>query len=127
MSRTKALVRETVKQRQLSGTVIRKKTESRAPALDQTAAGQGLCSTCNHLESCGFRRDTQRPVIECDEFDNYVAPARPQGKTEAKASLTTQDKDDSRQYKGLCVNCGVRETCKLHSPDESIWHCEEYV
>ena len=30
----------------------------------------GICSTCNYAATCSFRRDTPRPVLECDDFDD---------------------------------------------------------
>ena len=29
-------------------------------------------------------------------------------------------------YKGLCINCDNRNTCKLIQPNGGVWHCEEY-
>jgi hypothetical protein len=37
----------------------------------------GICSACNLAESCSFRRDTSRPVLICDEFDER--PGVPRG------------------------------------------------
>ncbi len=89
----------------------------------------GICSTCNHAPTCSFRRDTPRPVLECDEFDDHVVPSRA---TRPNLDLESQfkavsDEEESGQYKGLCVNCEVRKTCTLRTPGDSIWHCEEYV
>ncbi len=89
----------------------------------------GICSTCNYAVTCSFRRDTPRPVLECDEFDDRVAPSRadlPRLGLESQSEAVSVEKE-SEQYKGLCINCEVRKTCTLRTPGDSIWHCEEYI
>jgi hypothetical protein len=83
----------------------------------------GLCSTCIHTETCTFRRDVSQAVLECDEFDT--------GKTaEAvviEAPATAVELESAIEFKGLCVNCDIRQSCTFSKPPEGIWHCEEYV
>jgi hypothetical protein len=94
------------------------------PVLDQPTVFLGICSTCNHAESCCFRRDTQRPVLECDEFDDHVDLPRVDRRLKPEA-ISSEDR--SEQYKGLCINCENRTTCVFGVPGQSIWHCEEYL
>ena len=99
------------------------------PALGPSTVSLGICSTCNHAETCSFRRDTPRPVLECDEFDDHVdLPRRDllRGDLELKSSAVSSE-SGSEQYTGLCVNCEVRTTCTLRTIGQSIWHCEEYL
>lgn len=103
----------------------RKKWE---PAGNEPEVFLGICSTCNYVESCGFRRDTRTPVLECEEFDNHVElPKADEELKHRPASPEAQNKTELRHIKGLCVNCDVRETCMLHPEGESVWHCEEYI
>jgi len=85
----------------------------------------GICSTCNYAETCSFRRDTPRPVLECDEFDDRVEVPRNLPRTDLESRGSSES--TSEQYKGLCINCEVRVTCTLRTPGVSIWHCEEYL
>ena len=86
----------------------------------KTKESQGLCSTCNKNNACSHAKDTEQPVLQCEEFDGYAAdPARAKGKT-------TIGEKDSGKYKGLCANCGIRETCTYPKPEGGVWHCEEY-
>ena len=41
----------------------------------------GLCKTCVHAATCGYRLRSKDPIIECDEFDIYSPPV-----DEAKSS-----------------------------------------
>lgn len=41
----------------------------------------------------------------------------------SKASPTVEQ---PHIYRGLCVNCDVRETCTLPRPEGGVWYCEEY-
>ncbi len=85
----------------------------------------GICSTCNYVETCSFRRDTPRPVIECDEFDDRVEVAHKLPQTDLESRGSSESRSD--QYTGLCINCEVRATCTLRAPGLSVWHCEEYI
>jgi hypothetical protein len=80
----------------------------------------GLCMTCIHTETCGFRRDVSQPVIECDEFDIGKTP---ESTVQEKAAA----EKPTEEFKGLCINCDLRHECKFPRPAEGVWHCEEYV
>ncbi len=87
-------------------------------------APQGLCQTCNHARGCAYIRNTSQPVLFCEEFDNFTPPIV---EVSAEASApTVEDMNTWDEYKGLCVNCDMRETCAIRKPETGIWHCEEY-
>ncbi len=84
----------------------------------------GICSTCNYAETCCFRRDTPRPVLECDEFDDRIDVPRRLPRTDL--GLRGPTESVSEPYQGLCINCEVRATCRLRPSGMTVWHCEEY-
>ncbi len=85
----------------------------------------GLCSTCNHARNCGYIRNTEQPVLFCEEFGCYVPPVAEELPVEVEAP-TLQELEDWDKYKGLCVNCENREDCAIRNPETGVWHCEEY-
>jgi hypothetical protein len=85
-----------------------------------------LCITCNHYQICSTRRDRGRPIWFCEEFDDYLPVKEMELETDYKASFK-KVKKEAQQFKGLCVNCENRKTCKLLKPNGGIWHCEEYI
>lgn len=86
---------------------------------------EGLCTTCNHARNCAYIRNTELPVLFCEEFDCYTPPAIEEEQIEAPGP-TAADMRLWDEYKGLCVNCDQRETCAIRKPETGIWHCEEY-
>lgn len=83
-----------------------------------------LCVTCNNAPECTSRKNIVRPVYFCENFDDYI----PQ-KTAAVEREPTPVKAEERkiqEFKGLCVNCGHRDTCAFPRPEGGVWHCEEY-
>lgn len=86
----------------------------------KTEEHKGLCSTCNHSNTCSHADNGEQPVLHCEEFDGYSAePVR------AKDRINVEEKNDGK-YNGLCTNCGIRETCTYPKPEGGVWHCEEY-
>ncbi len=92
---------------------------------------RGICSTCNNAPTCTYQKDSDPPVLQCDEFDDYVSPSvtisrqRVSHSDSSHATLTSEDEDAS-DYRGLCVNCDNRRTCAYPKPEGGIWHCAEY-
>ena len=81
-----------------------------------------LCSTCNHIRTCGDHSTPQRPIFFCEQFEAFVpVSAGPVAASEQPPS----DRGES-QYKGLCINCETRQTCTTCKPEGGVWHCEEY-
>jgi hypothetical protein len=85
----------------------------------------GLCRTCARASDCGYIRSPQEPVVFCEEFDSSMLPMVEEAQSEAPAP-TAADMQMWDEYKGLCVNCDMRETCAIRKPETGIWHCEEY-
>ena len=116
----------------MSVTSVRRRT-ARAPLPSpkpvkrepQVPKFEGLCQTCNHAADCGYIRNVEQPVVFCEEFDSFNPPTVEERPSEAPAP-TTADMRLWDEYKGLCVNCDMRETCAIRKPETGIWHCEEY-
>jgi len=91
---------------------------------------RGLCANCNNRRTCiNFR--TRGAVWHCNEHDTYhskpTAVVEPLGN--AVGGLSTQPTASAAQadgFKGLCINCDNRQTCRLPKSDHGVWHCEEY-
>jgi hypothetical protein len=91
----------------------------------------GLCSTCNNILSCFYRKRHNEPVWYCEQFDNsdYTVENRID-----YFNSTNQDFEESssvnaeevNQFEGLCSNCENCESCSLPKPDSGTWYCEEY-
>jgi hypothetical protein len=89
----------------------------------------GLCSTCNNNSTCSFIRDHEKPVLHCEEFDDYIKPITINKNIATTTPLASPviKKKDIEKFKGLCVNCENRAICKLPKSETGVWHCEEYV
>jgi hypothetical protein len=96
---------------------VKREPEKRVP--------QGLCRTCGHAPDCGYIRNSEQPVVFCEEFDSSTLPMAEDTQPEASAP-TAADMRLWDEYKGLCMNCDTRETCAIRKPETGIWHCEEY-
>jgi hypothetical protein len=105
-------------------TVTTKTIRVRHTATEEPQQFLGLCMTCVHADGCAFRRDVSQAVLECDEFD--MGPG-PKSVIEVPSVSAVKVGGQDTAFKGLCVNCDVRNECKLPRPEEGVWHCEEYV
>jgi len=83
-----------------------------------------LCITCNNLSTCDSTRAGRRPVYYCEQFDDYIPP---KADPKPKQSETNRREIRNTKYKGICMNCDNRETCKNSTSEAGIWHCEEYT
>ena len=90
---------------------------------------KGLCSSCNNAPDCGFLEELKKDVLQCEEFDCHTPP--PEKSSGEEIDLTTDSSslkhNDLGKYKGLCVDCGNRETCRFPKHEGGVWHCEEYL
>ena len=86
---------------------------------------RGLCSTCNHAADCAHRMRAQTPILHCEEFYAYQAPAK-RGEPEPGQRSAGYMDADSRDYRGLCINCESRKTCINATCERGVWHCENY-
>lgn len=83
-----------------------------------------LCTTCNSAPKCTVRKNLQRPIYFCDEYDDYVPPKSSkivQSSATSKTGERTVELD-----KGLCVSCKHHDSCTLRMSKGRIWFCEEY-
>jgi hypothetical protein len=71
---------------------------------------QGLCMNCEHFNTCTYRRNSAKLIIQCElyEVGREWQAARP------------------NQLKGLCMNCNNADICRLPQKQHGVWHCEEY-
>jgi len=91
----------------------------------------GLCSYCKSAPNCTFVRNPDRPVCECEEFDESIyAPVRvPNQKNVLLKNLSNSpstSEDPFHLYKGLCSQCEERANCIYPKPEGGVWHCEEF-
>ncbi len=85
-----------------------------------------LCITCNDQDLC--ISDSRRPVMFCEQFDDYTPESEKSFITEPKTDSGRIDNAGSEdyQYLGLCMNCDHRASCPLAKSEGGVWHCEEY-
>jgi len=89
----------------------------------------GLCSTCRNAPTCMYLRNSSKPVLQCEEYEEF--PSEPGKKPmEAKKPISKNNPGgnpkEKPKYFGLCANCKHRETCTFPKPQGGVWHCEEY-
>lgn len=120
----KVMVRSKKRSKEAGKSAVPSESRSKLQVFAPSPAILGICSTCNYAESCSFRRDTPRPVLECDEFDDRVDVPRRLPRPDLQSIGPSESA--SELYKGLCINCEVRATCMLRPPGMTVWHCEEY-
>ena len=87
-----------------------------------------ICSICKNAPGCTFPKDSQKPVLNCEEFEVDTCPSvKTTGKDESPATDSGDPEDeDSGNFIGLCSDCDNRKTCVFPKPEGGIWHCEEY-
>jgi hypothetical protein len=105
--------------------VIEKIKTAKAPSISRQE-NSGICSTCANESTCVYYQSRGQVVHFCEEYDGSGARLviAPKKKTEVPAPVVKIEKIPV--FKGLCVNCEKRETCRFDKPEEGIWHCEEY-
>ena len=89
----------------------------------------GICATCNFATSCTTLKNATNPIWFCEMFDDTLEHEKKENqKLHQQPSPVTGfiDKNQSK-FKGLCMNCANRETCKIASTEGGIWHCAEYI
>ncbi len=86
---------------------------------------KGICSNCMHASNCSYRKNSDRYIYYCEEFE--VAPKKSESSSVKMSKQQSEDKQkEDSTLKGLCVNCENRYTCKIPKLEGGIWHCEEY-
>jgi hypothetical protein len=124
------------------------RTRAKSPKKDREVSERsrnkefsGICSTCKKAPVCTYRRDPERPVLRCNEFESYGKPSVFESKRNSMQRTTgngisrttgsgvkssAELEMDSGKYKGLCKSCKNREICTFSKPEGGVWHCEEY-
>lgn len=69
-----------------------------------------LCPSCVHRDGCVFRKDSDKVVIQCEQFE-----------VRASAGYV-----HTLPEKGLCLNCDKAPLCHLPKETSGVWRCEEY-
>jgi hypothetical protein len=77
------------------------------------------------VRNCSYVKNSDQPVLFCEEFDCYTPPVVEVQPTEVQ-SPTLEEMNEWDKYKGLCVNCDNRDNCAIRDVDTGVWHCEEY-
>jgi hypothetical protein len=87
----------------------------------------GLCGTCRNAPTCMYLRNSSKPILHCEEFEEFPCDAD-NNPMEAKMSLVRSEGNpqEKSKYFGLCANCKHRDTCTFPKPQGGVWHCEEY-
>ena len=95
-------------------------TETRGMRIlrDRSVMHKGLCSNCEKLESCSYP-STISDTWFCEEY-SYAKPEPLPKPQMAKAE------EETEKLSGLCMNCDLRETCKLPKAAGGVWFCGEY-
>ena len=86
----------------------------------------GLCTTCNNSAICVYRKRRGHDAVQCEMFDCSVVDESNRVKRVVPDVTTMPGVVELQKFKGLCVNCVYRDTCKLSKPEGGVWHCEEY-
>ncbi|KPL18822.1 MAG: hypothetical protein AMJ92_06255 [candidate division Zixibacteria bacterium SM23_81] len=104
-------------------------------AIQEIPENMGLCTTCNEAPNCAHAKNSKKPILFCEMFDDShprMETAVPEqsataGETKKPQVASAPEKSETSKLKGLCVNCDNRETCTFPKPEGGVWHCEEYA
>lgn len=86
----------------------------------QSNHSEDLCMNCLHANSCIYIKRNRGPILFCNEYDASTEK-KPLDYVDNFPSI-----NDYAEYKGLCMNCIYRDSCKNAISEGGIWHCEEY-
>ena len=96
----------------------------RAATSKPVVAG-GLCVSCNHRPMCMYLRESEVPIMQCDEYDDF-SPPDTLGRY-AMAQASQAQTDETAELQGLCRTCERRSTCMHAKSGFVFWQCEDYV
>lgn len=85
---------------------------------DRSVIHKGLCMNCEKLETCSYP-STISETWFCEEY------SCPKGEPIAKPQVEQAEQEEEK-LAGLCMNCDLRETCKLPKALGGVWFCGEY-
>lgn len=100
-----------------------------ATPIPETTFG-GLCSICENAMHCTFPRQAERPVMQCDEYEDLIEERLTQALQAPRLRLVTEpapEDEASDRTRGLCRTCEHRETCTYPRPESGVWRCEEFA
>ncbi len=113
-------------------TVLGRRTvETGRPRAPRGPTSRGLCSTCRHAAACTYPRDSERPVLQCEDFEGHEIPPIKAAVEENSMDPGDQtgasgESKDAGRFTRLCRTCADRETCTYPKPEGGVWQCEEY-
>lgn len=92
---------------------------------------RGLCASCRNANDCTYPRNSDMPVLQCDEFEPVPLP---QFRMSEKSVLRAVDSiiksamndEESSKFTGLCKSCNLRITCTYPKQEGGVWRCEDY-
>lgn len=94
---------------------------------------RGICSTCDHVATCGLRSNNEKPLIFCEEFAcNSSVPDHRNGENFAiprsyESQIAVKRPEHARlAYIGLCRNCAILATCTFLKSGGGTWQCDVY-
>lgn len=85
---------------------------------DRSIIYKGLCSNCEKLETCAYPSSTSETWF-CEEY-SYEKPA-----PKSRPAEIHEEKEPEKLM-GLCMNCELRDTCRLPKAAGGVWFCGEY-
>ena len=86
---------------------------------------KGLCSNCNHAESCYYQNMSASPVFYCEEFDDS-SPSHAVFGSKLPRTKMSQPVNEADNNFGICLNCFHQKTCGFCNPNQTKIFCEEY-
>ena len=93
----------------------------------ETSQFNDICITCNFGPTCVRRKRHGKPVLFCEEFDDYQAPVIDKSPLVSEWGKKSEaEKNILNGIKGLCANCECLTFCSVPKNGGGIWHCEEY-
>jgi len=98
----------------------------------ETVHSIGLCATCNHFPNCSYLKNSEKPVLFCEDFECSSPSSRPSivkpnlVPIVPAAETDTENKGCFKEYIGLCKSCKKLPMCTFTKPGGGTWRCEYY-
>lgn len=83
-----------------------------------------LCDSCSEADLC--LSSPRRPILYCEQFDNYTPPAKKKPVQVIKTNFHSEKNENDAKLLGLCIDCDFRAECPFSKRQGGVWHCEEY-
>jgi len=92
---------------------------------------KGLCTNCHNAPTCEFSGNSEKPVLQCEEYDciksdSSVDKHKDMNLINGICYENYSGHTEIQKYRSLCINCEDREICMYPKPEGEVWHCEEY-